>query len=310
MLSLHGFDDFAGVGRTLFGVKGHDACVFVGRVRQTIGFRLRDGLAGVLGNRLSRFDIPPMPADLHDHAHHADDGERCTSSDLSDGECDDRDNRGQETQPWHQCDDDRNVAFAVEAVGEHAEQHGQQDDGGGQPECDGQDAQDGAAPGHAALGVVEAAATGAGSVESRAQILDLAFGFVFVAAAAFAGAFTLFAGAFTFAGLPHACLSLRSRSPYATRYGFVVNGPRGSQCLYVLTVLRTVFSTVCTPPSVRHRTNVETESSQELATCSITQRISNRPFSMCFQQSRVHQRIESGAHLPLPHTKPFAHQSP
>ena len=166
-----------------------------------------------------------------------------------------------------------------------------------------QDAQDGAAPGHAALGVVEAAATGAGSVESRAQILDLAFGFVFVAAAAFAGAFT-------FAGLPHACLSLRSRSPYATRYGFVVNGPRGSQCLYVLTVLRTVFPTVCTPPSVRHRTNVETESSQELATCSITQRISNRPFSMRFQQTQVHQRIESGAHLPLPHTKPFAHQSP
>lgn len=113
---------------------------------------------------------PQMPADLHNHAHHADGGERCTSSNLSDDECDNRDNRGQESQPWHQCDNDRHVAFAVEAV---------------------------------------AIAGCAGGVESRAQILNLAFGFVFVAVAAFVVAFA-------FAGLPHACLTLRSRSPYAT----------------------------------------------------------------------------------------------
>ena len=154
-----------------------------------------------------------MPDDLHNHANHADDGERRTSSDPSDGKRDDRDNRGQESHPWHQRDDDRHVALAVEAVGEHTQQHGQQDDGGGQPECDGQDAQDGAAPGHVALGLVEA--TGSGSVEPHAQILNLAFGFVStaVALAAFADAFAF---AFTFAGLPHACLSIRSRSPYAT----------------------------------------------------------------------------------------------
>ena len=154
---------------------------------------------------------PQMPADLHNHAHHADGGERCTSSNLSDDECDNRDNRGQESQPWHQCDNDRHVAFAVEAVGEHAQQHGQQDDGGGHPECDGQDVQDGAATGHVALGLVEAVAIAgcAGGVESRAQILNLAFGFVFVAVAAFVVAFA-------FAGLPHACPTLRSRSPYAT----------------------------------------------------------------------------------------------
>ena len=227
MLVFDDFDDPIGVGMPFLGVEGHDAGVPVGRVGQAVGRDLRDCGAGRVGNRLLRPDITPMPADLHDHAHHADGGEQDASAYCTDGYRGDRNNQRQYAQPRHQRDDKRHVPFAVEVVGQHAQQHGQQDDGGDQPEHRGQKVCCCGTAGHAMLRAVEGAA-GACFVELRAQILDFAFACAFAFGIVIAAVLTL-----AFAGLPHGCLSLRSRSPYATRHRCATSFPRGSQCFYV-----------------------------------------------------------------------------
>ena len=113
-----------------------------------------------------------MPANLDDHAGHADDGEQGAAADGADGQADDRDRQGQQSQPRHERHDEWNVAFAVETVGQHAQEHGQEDDGCGQPEQRGQRVHGRAATGHATLRAVEGAAR-AGRVEARAQVLDI-----------------------------------------------------------------------------------------------------------------------------------------
>ena len=155
MLVFDDFDDPIGVGMPFLGVEGHDAGVPVGRVGQAVGRDLRDCGAGRVGNRLLRPDITPMPADLHDHAHHTDGGEQDASAYCTDGYRGDCNNQRQHAQPRHQRDDKRHVPFAVEIVGQHAQQHGQQDDGGGQPEHRGQKVCCCGTAGHAMLRAVE-----------------------------------------------------------------------------------------------------------------------------------------------------------
>lgn len=109
-----------------------------------------------------------MPADLHNHAHHADGGEQDAAAYCTDGYRGDRNNQRQYAQPRHQRDDKRHVPFAVKIVGQHAQQHGQQDDGGDQPEHRGQKVCCCGTAGHAMLRAVEGAA-GACFVELRAR---------------------------------------------------------------------------------------------------------------------------------------------